>query len=205
MSNKVKVIFTLSLMLNVLLIGFGGSMAYKKHQFKQAFKHKMTENVSEEGKQVMRDTFRQARSDKKGLIMKAVKNRKAMADLLMAEEFDAQAYDELAEQMMKDQNVLSTHKIELVKSMAQNMSIEDRKAMAHKMADIVDGFKPRHRKDHKKGEMEGKERDHFERGDIDPERLKQWREHREKRMADDPLMEDLPPPPPSEDMGLPAE
>lgn len=203
MSNKIRVIFTLSVMLNVLFIGIGASAVYKKHQHKQQiYSKKIPQGVSEQAREIMKNTHKQARSENKEIIQNAMQNRKDMMQIIASDDFDPQAYDEMVDKMMKDQKLLAQKKGEFVKSMMEQMNTDDRKALAHKMSGLIGGERPRRHNN----------RDKMQRGDfnadkMDPERIKKWREMRQKRMGEEGSSErdlefDRMPAPPSKDSAV---
>ena len=107
MSKKIKILFTISVLLNVILIGLVAGHSVKRwsdHPMERAMKE-----MSPEGRHIvarkLQSAFRYGRDEMKK--MRATK--KELKNILMAEEFDAEAFEEAAEKMSKMRHLSLIH------------------------------------------------------------------------------------------------
>lgn len=148
MTKKTKIILSTSLIFNVLLIGIiGGHVIdrYKKHPW-----HAMKEQLSPESRNLVGRTFQSGFREIKPIGDEARKIRAELVKILTAEEFNEDAYDKIAQKMLDISGKMDAHKIETVKTLAMQMSVEDRVIMADKMARMVGGGHEKRVKRHRK-------------------------------------------------------
>ncbi|MCB9983526.1 MAG: periplasmic heavy metal sensor [Rhodospirillales bacterium] len=137
MDKKVKIMLVGSVVLNLLLGGMVGGHVYKRwsaHPW-----HEVKEQLSPESRNLVGRTFQSAFRDIKPLGDKARKARADLVKILSADEFDEAAYDKAAAQMLEIGGEMKAHKVETIKTLASQMSVEDRRKMADRMAFMVGG------------------------------------------------------------------
>lgn len=148
MSRKLKIIFTASILLNILLIGVGAGWYHKKsHYWPGGYERP---KISDESREAIRSNFKQARSEMKPIFeeMRAAKTQ--MENVLSAPEFDEAAYDAAAKKLLDTRDKLSRTMAGSAKNFLEDLPPEDRKAMAKHMAEKMGGGG--HRKKHRKPE-----------------------------------------------------
>lgn len=125
MNRHLKIIFTLSILLNVLLIGVVAGAAYKRMdgppRFEEsrdpAFNHKMAKAMMEarKGQEALFRQMRAARND--------------MNDALAADVFDEAAFDAASERLYKVQADMFRARNEATLKMAREMDAAERKEL----------------------------------------------------------------------------
>ncbi len=149
--SRMKAIITVSLILNVLLIGGFGGHVYKRwssHPW-----HQVKKELSPETRSVIGRTFQSAFREIKPLGNDARKVRAELVKILSANEFDADAFDKAAEKMRGIRSEMSAIKIQATKDAASQLSVEERRKMADRMAKMVGGGHERRVKRHRKPHM----------------------------------------------------
>lgn len=145
MSKKMKIIFTLSVILNVLLIGWAAGEAvhkFRKHDPVQ----KIARDMSPEGRHIVAKTMQSAFREGRGKMRDMRKAKKEIKQILTAEEFDAEAFEIAAEKMHAMFAEMGKKRVEVTKQLAMQLSKEDRETLA-------DGFsKGFHGRGHNKGD-----------------------------------------------------
>jgi len=142
MNRKLKIFLTLSIILNLLLIGALGGFSYKRWQHHKPFEREM---LSAEAQQVLRDTFTARRENMRETFAEARASRNALADILAADEFDPDAFDAaIAQKQVLTDRIMQAH-IDGVRALALALPDDDRKKMARHLAGRLD---PMSRKKH---------------------------------------------------------
>lgn len=132
MSKKMKIIFTLSVILNVLLIGWAAGEAI--HKFKGYDPvEKVARDMSPEGRHIVAKTMQNAFREGRDRMREMRSAKKEIKSILTAEEFDAQAFEAAAEKMHSMFAEMGKKRIEVTKELAAQLSREDR-------AKLADGF-----------------------------------------------------------------
>jgi uncharacterized membrane protein len=150
MSKRLKMVFMVSLIINVLLVGIVGGLAYKKwsaHPW-----HKIKHELSPETRHIVGRSLQGAFRDIKPLGNKARKARADLVKILSADEFDGEKYDQAAQRLVTVQDQMRAKKIEVTKEVASQLSVEEREKMADRMTRMIGGGREhkvkRHRKPH---------------------------------------------------------
>lgn len=179
-TKAMKTIFTVSVVLNVLLLGAAGGLAYKHWNDKpyRAIYAEMSPEARNIVARTMQNAFRDGREDMKQA--RAIK--KDIRAILAAPEFDAEAFDAQAEKLHGIMSNMGHKRIAVTKDLAAQLSQQDRKVLAEKFSKGFRGYD-------KKG---GKGKPHAFLKDQDnaPERVKGVRP-----LRDPDLPEDMPPQP----------
>lgn len=144
MNGKIKTLFTVSVIFNLLLLGAVGGMAYK-HFSPPPFKEVYTE-MSPEARNIVARTMQAAFRDGRAGMESAREIKTSIREILSAETFDAEAFDAQAEKLHTIMSAMGHKRIEVTKELAQQLSQEDRKVLAEKFAKGFHGHDRRHHK-----------------------------------------------------------
>lgn len=180
MSKKMKIIFTLSVLLNVLLVGWAAGEAIHKFN-KHNPAEKIARDMSPEGRHIVAKTMQNAFREGRGKMRDMRKTKDEIKKILTAEEFDPEAFEVAAEKMHKMFSEMGQKRTAVTKELAGQLSQADREKLA-------EGFS----KDfHGRGKKDGDKPAAF---------LKEFEKAREKikkeRMEKGPeLPDDMPPQP----------
>ncbi|MGN7439198.1 MAG: periplasmic heavy metal sensor [Alcanivorax sp.] len=145
MSKKIKVIFTLSIILNVLFIGLmvGHFQKMKKH----ADWHQVKETLAPETRGILKDTFKGRWKNMRTAFKEMRDNKMAMKEVLIAEDFDALAYDKVAEKMVEFNGIFMRDRIDAIKEVFAKLPQEERVKLAdHTIEKLTGRGHPRHKK-----------------------------------------------------------
>lgn len=139
MSKTLKIIFTVSIILNVLLSGAVGGVIYKEWRYHPW--HEIKKELSPEAKNLVARSFQQGRREAGPSIREAMSDRRELVKILEAKEFDAEKFQAKAEELQKIQGKLTDIKIEATLELARELSYEDRKKLAENIARTFSGRK----------------------------------------------------------------
>ncbi|HOO82331.1 MAG TPA: periplasmic heavy metal sensor [Alphaproteobacteria bacterium] len=151
MDKKIKIVLVGSVVLNLLLGGMVGGHVYKRwsaHPW-----HEVKEQLSPESRNLVGRTFQSAFREIKPLGDKARKARVDLVKILSADDFDEEAYDKAAAKMLEIGGEMKAHKVETIKTLAAQLSVEERRKMADRMAQMVGGGHERHVERHRRPKM----------------------------------------------------
>lgn len=130
--KAVKVIFTVSIILNVLLLGGAGGLAYKHWNDKPY--HAMHEEMSPESRNIVARTMQNAFRDSRADMKEARAIKKDIRALMVAPEFDAEAFDAKAEKLHGIMSAMGHKRIDITKELAAQLSQDDRRVLAEKFS-----------------------------------------------------------------------
>jgi uncharacterized membrane protein len=130
MSRKMKTILTVSVILNVLLLGLSGGMLYKKWQWKSGRAHLAGADFAPDTRNVIARNFQAARNDMKDEFNKSRQIHKDLIDLLRAETIDEEAYAQKVKALDDIQGDLMVRRMEMLKDIALDLSPEERKKIS---------------------------------------------------------------------------
>lgn len=134
MRKRIKVIFTVSILANILLLGTVVGMAIDKHNhapFEEA-----KEDLSPEGQKLVAESFQDAKKNKDMVLLfkEAGDARRYITRVMMAEKFDESTFDAAFKRLRKSQDQITDRKTKASKELMGKLSPEDRKAFAEHMA-----------------------------------------------------------------------
>ncbi len=140
MSKSMKVIFTFSLVLNVLLLGIicGHTYHVKRGGHPSSWKE-LRGQITPEAIGLIKEAFENKRPEVIAVFKEARHKKKALVDVFSAEEFDPVAYDAAARGLQQLGVKISDYKLETFKDLGSKLSQPDREALAHKFASTVLG------------------------------------------------------------------
>lgn len=142
LSKRMRVIFTLSLVLNVLFIAVGAGLLYKFCRDDIRIPH----NMSPDARHFMARTFQEGREQVKPLIEDVKSRRAAVEEIITAEVFDADAYAKAVEPMLDTRDKISRKRAEIMGKALSELPHADRIEFADRIIDGLEGKRP-----HKKG------------------------------------------------------
>lgn len=151
MTSNIKLIFTVSLLLNVLFAGAAAGLAYQRWSTPDW--HKVKEDLSPEAREIVSGSFQKSREDMRVFIDEARAKKQEIMTILSAEPFDAAAFDQAMAELVGIKNEITARKIQAMKEMSQALPAEDRRKMAEKIAGSLDrGMHGKRRHDEAKDE-----------------------------------------------------
>jgi uncharacterized membrane protein len=144
MSKRMKVIFTLSLLANIIFAGVGIGLFYK---FCKDIP--IAGDMSPEARSFVARTFQEGKEEVKPLFKDIKSQRAKVESIIMAEQFDKAAYDREVDAMLDVRDQISRHRAEVMGKALAQLSLEDRQKFAKRALDGLEGRgKPPHRKGH---------------------------------------------------------
>ncbi len=146
MSRKFKIILTISVVLNVLLLGLSGGMIYQKNQWKRPTME--AAGLSPEARNIVARNFQGARKDMKSNFARSKKARRDVIALLKKDKLDEKRYDRAVAALKKTQGQMIERKMEMLKQLSRDLPPEER-------SKISEGFIRPHGP-HKGGERKSK-------------------------------------------------
>lgn len=150
MSRRKKLIFTISILLNIVFAGVGAGLV-----FKYCRDLPVPGDLSPEGQHSTARIFQEGRQDAMPLIRDLKKQRKIVEDALTADMFDAAAYKEAVAALLAAQGKLHQHKASTMARAVENLSAEDRKKFARRIMDGLDGHRHKKKRGFDKGSPPG--------------------------------------------------
>lgn len=136
MNRRIKLVFTISLLLNIVLISVGAGMAYKMRR-DLPFPHEM----SPEAQNFMARTFQQGREEVKPLIDDTRAKRQIVESILIAPDFDRAAYNKAADAMLDARDRISRKKADIMGRALVDLPAPDRQKFANRILDGLEGRK----------------------------------------------------------------
>ncbi len=154
MKWSVKMMFTLSIFVNLLLVGvIGGHLARKAqhHTFWQE------DNISVEARALLKEKMKGKFSEIKPLFQAMRDTKNDMEQILAAPEFDEAAFYIFAGRMSDLHVQITQKRLELTMEIVKELSPEDRKALASHLASKLTGRVGKGRYNKKDGHKEAGE------------------------------------------------
>ena len=130
MSRKFKILLSVSLVLNVLLLGMMGGMLYKKHQWRQYRSVAVASDLSPEARNIVARNFQAAQRDMKNSFRRSKKARNDVIKLLKKDEVDEKRYERAIEALKKTQGDMIERKMEMLYQLSRELPPEERKKIS---------------------------------------------------------------------------
>ena len=131
MSRKIKIIFTLSILLNIVLIGvIGGGMLRMYKHFGQGDFHKEIQSLPEDVQEKIDMAYKTSRQEMRNLFMEARQAKQSVRDSLNAESFDPQAYKDASEALNQVRYRMLQVQARKTGSIASELNAEERRRFA---------------------------------------------------------------------------
>lgn len=138
MTKTVKIIFTISLVLNLLFLG-GAISAYVHHPEKVQGWKEVRETLAPETRDLMKVTFKEKKQEVLPLFKEAHKKKQEMKKVMTAKAFDPEAFDGLAIELKSIKADLLDHKLEVIKTVLSKLPQEERAKLAKHIAEKLFG------------------------------------------------------------------
>lgn len=132
MSKKMKIVFTASVLLNVVLAGLAGGSTYK--HWRDDNMRRMELEMSPEGRNIVARTMQKAFTEGKPRMDEARAIKKEIKSILSAQQFDADAFEAQAQKLHEVMSDMGHKRIDVTKELASQLSASDRKILAEKFS-----------------------------------------------------------------------
>ena len=133
MSKRIKIIFIVSILLNVLFIGIMIGHFSKRAAMRETMKADMKETIAhlpEEKQELILSAMKKLRGNTRGTKVKADRARKELVETLTAPQFDPERFDNEVEEMHELFGVLTRSMASTVVELAKQLNREEREALA---------------------------------------------------------------------------
>lgn len=139
MNKKIKIIFTLSLVINILLLGILGGQAYRMKSGGHGSWGTLREKLTPETRVLMKQTFKDKKPEIFAIFKEVREKKNVLIKVFSAEVFNPRAYDAAARDLQQLGIKIANHKLETFKELGTQLPQEDRKVLAQKLVSIVLG------------------------------------------------------------------
>ncbi len=133
MSKKIKTVLTVSIILNVLLLGVLIGMSaddYKDHRNKRAEFRSAVDKLPAEKSKLVKKTMRGLHKETRKIRNEVKKTRKNINKIISAPEFDESAYDKEIENLQRLQSEIMLKFGKVTKELAVQLEQDERKVIA---------------------------------------------------------------------------
>lgn len=130
MTKTMKIIFTLSILINLVLIGAVGGNFYKHHK-----KHGLPipKELSVESRAKLEENMKQSRGEMREQFKALKKNHEVLQNIVSAEQFDHEAYKVAVNKILDAKDELGRQKAEMMGNVLSELSLEERKKLSAKL------------------------------------------------------------------------
>lgn len=135
MTNTIKIIFTISVLVNVLLVGFVAGSAYRQQT---QWKDVKTE-LSDKGHDIVQKNLVKSREDMREKFKEMKKHHTALKKIVEAPEFDQEAYDQTIEHILRNKDEMARFKAEAMGKTLAELPPEERKKLSGRMLKSLSG------------------------------------------------------------------
>ncbi len=139
MNRRMKLIFTASLLLNIVFIGVGAGMLYRFAKEEVPIPGQM----SPEARHFIARTFQEGREEVKPLMEQLKSRRAAVESIITAKEFNVKAYNAAVDDMLDSRDAVSRKRAEIMGRALVDLPAADRQKFAKRILDGLEGRKPR--------------------------------------------------------------
>ncbi len=136
MRKKIKIILTVSILLNVLLAGIIASHTIKRaghHTRHDIMIEEFSEHLPSEKKVIIQTHIQDVENNKRELFKAIRQARKDLVEVLVANQFDPTLYQEQADKLHKIHGKMGQEMINSIKLIAENLDVKERKKLAKKL------------------------------------------------------------------------
>ncbi len=134
MNPRMKLIFTISILLNIVFIGVGAGMFYK---FCQDIPIPGT--MSPDARAFVARTYQNGREEVKPLIEEVKARRKTVENILTSDNFERKSYDKAVDDLLDTQGKIMRHRANTMGKALNELSDDDRKKFSK---EIINGLTP---------------------------------------------------------------
>lgn len=147
MSRAFKIVFTGSLLLNLVLVGVGGGTVYKmrEHFFPPS------QAVSPEIRQKLKSSMEENRAQMQPVFKEIHAGKKELRDIVLAEDFDGAAYRMSVEHLLDLKDKVARQRALSMEKVLENLSQVEREKISRHFLDHLGEGRKRPLKNHRKG------------------------------------------------------
>jgi uncharacterized membrane protein len=138
MSRRMRIVFTLSLLVNIVFIGLAGGVLYRF----QGQLPPLPERMSPEARQFITQTYQEGREQIRPLIEEVKAKRGKVESVITADEFDPKAYQDSVNDMMETRAAISRKKAEIMGKALADLPAEDRQEFSKRILESLEGRRP---------------------------------------------------------------
>lgn len=135
MTKTIKLIFTISVLLNVLLLGFIGGTIHKKRSYWKDVKVEL----SEEGRDVIKKNMKASRQEMQKKFQSMKKNHSTLKKIIEAPEFDQDAYEKAVDVVLNSKDEMMRHRAQSMGKTLAELSLVERKKLSSRMLQSLSG------------------------------------------------------------------
>lgn len=150
MNKRMKMIFTVSILLNIVFIGVGAGMLFKYCQ-----DIPIPGTMSPDARNFVARTYQNGREAVKPLITEVKARREKVEDILESDNFDRKAYDAAVDELLETQGKIARHRADTMGKALTELSDEDRQKFSKEIINGLTPGRPRHRGGHKDWKRDG--------------------------------------------------
>lgn len=143
MSKRMKLIFTVSILLNIVLIGVGAGMFYRYCQ-----DIPIPGTMSPDARNFVARTYQNGREEVKPLITEVKARRQKVEDILESDNFDRKSYDAAVDDLLETQGKIARHRADTMGKALNELSPEDRQKFSKEIINGLTPGRPRHGSKH---------------------------------------------------------
>ena len=129
MSERMKLIFTISILLNIILVGVGAGMFYRYCQ-----DIPIPGTMSPDARNFVARTYQNGREEVKPLIEEVKARRKTVETILQSDDFDRKAYDAAVDDLLETQGKIARHRADTMGKALTDLTAEDRKKFSKEIS-----------------------------------------------------------------------
>ncbi len=133
MSKTIKIVFTLSLVVNLFFLGLTAGVVYKVRGFLPVNQPEFKENLSEDTRAVIKDIGQDFRQEVREEFREGRSLKNEMAAIYREEEYDPARFAEKAEEYLKVRQKLERTKMEYLNAMGTELSREERSFLINRL------------------------------------------------------------------------
>jgi hypothetical protein len=144
MNNVLKIIFTLSVLLNFFLLGILASYSFSSFHHKPRGPEVLKDSLSPLGQKHLSRVVTKTKQGIKDDFLMVRKIRTEMVEVIKSEEFDEKKYEYLAQELIKLHVKMLNAKMQMHMQLAKDLPDEDRKLLSKRLSNFSIS-KKRHR------------------------------------------------------------
>ena len=147
MSKPIKIIFTLSLLLNLVMLGMAGGCLWKRYDHPRPF-----QNTAESTQAAFRAAFEKNRPAMRADMDSIRQSRETLESIMTAETFDRAAYDNAVQGVLNTRDGINRRRAEILGEVLSTLPVEERRKVTRKIISKLTEERPsRHCKDRSAG------------------------------------------------------
>lgn len=147
MRKRVKIVFTASILLNVLFIGAVGGVIFNRWMDRPW--HSIKSELSPQSQHIIARTMQGAFKEARPKMREARQSKRELMRILRAEEFNAEAFETVAREMAELNAEMMENRIAITKDLAAQLPAKERAALARR---LTEGFSSGGQRAEKRGQ-----------------------------------------------------